>query len=82
MLTRLVGLEKTEEIVAKLGCHKEGDDVLIWTASADGKFASKTAWDCICIKAPKVGWSDWCGVVPCLEDISDYVERIAQFSFS
>lgn len=43
----------------QLGEQKEGADVLVWKPTDDGSFTSKSAWDCIRIKASKVRWAEW-----------------------
>ncbi|KAF5447260.1 hypothetical protein F2P56_032827, partial [Juglans regia] len=47
LFQRLVGIEKTDVLLEKLGNVKVGDDVLIWLPNGDGKFSTRSAWECI-----------------------------------
>ncbi|XP_035546099.1 uncharacterized protein LOC118348474 [Juglans regia] len=59
LLKDLVGESKLEEILDGLGEHKEGAYVLIWKPNLNGDFSSKSAWDCIRVRAPKSKWVSW-----------------------
>lgn len=59
LFQRLVGLEKTDMLIEKLGKLKNGDDILIWVPRADGKFSTKRAWECLRTHSPKIPWMDW-----------------------
>ncbi|XP_042939531.1 uncharacterized protein LOC122274569 [Carya illinoinensis] len=54
-----LGAELTEKVLEVLSKSRAGSDVLVWTASNDGKFSTKSAWNCVRINAPKVRWADW-----------------------
>lgn len=47
LLEMLVGFQKAKNLVHFLAMRKEGHDVLIWKSENDGKFNTKSAWDCI-----------------------------------
>ncbi|XP_042952307.1 uncharacterized protein LOC122289402 [Carya illinoinensis] len=55
----IVGEELAGKVLEVLCKSREGVDVLIWTASKDGKFSTKSAWNCVRTTAPKVRWADW-----------------------
>lgn len=57
LLKHLVGVDKMEEIIEALGNPLKGHDLLIWTPTIDGKFTSRNAWDCLCVKTPETPWS-------------------------
>ncbi|KAG2696272.1 hypothetical protein I3760_07G050900 [Carya illinoinensis] len=59
LLHRLVGATKMEEILNCLGEQKEGGDLLIWKPTLNGVFSSKSAWDCVRVRAPKSEWATW-----------------------
>ncbi|XP_042964656.1 uncharacterized protein LOC122298876 [Carya illinoinensis] len=59
LLHRLVGATKMEEILNCLGEQKEGGDLLIWKPTLNGVFSSKSAWDCVRVRAPKSEWAAW-----------------------
>ncbi|KAF5454407.1 hypothetical protein F2P56_024075 [Juglans regia] len=56
---RLVGMEKAEEIVDKLGYIKPGKDLLIWLENPNGQFSTHSAWQCIRTKTPEFPWTKW-----------------------
>ncbi|XP_042973032.1 uncharacterized protein LOC122304830 [Carya illinoinensis] len=55
----ILGAELTKKVLEVLSKSRAGADVLVWTASNDGKFSTKSAWNCVRINAPKVRWVDW-----------------------
>ncbi|XP_042983328.1 uncharacterized protein LOC122312726 [Carya illinoinensis] len=59
LFTRLVGHHKAEDLILQLGRIKKGKDLLIWLPSADGLFSTKSAWNCIRIRAPVFPWANW-----------------------
>ncbi|XP_040996008.1 uncharacterized protein LOC121242180 [Juglans microcarpa x Juglans regia] len=59
LVRSLVGDGKVEQVMQVLNKCRQGADLLVWSENADGKFSSKSAWECIRIKAPKNRWSDW-----------------------
>lgn len=59
LIQRLVGEDRTTEIMKVLSNCQNGVDCLIWMESVDGKFSTKSAWDCIQIRAPNNKWIDW-----------------------
>ncbi|XP_042969076.1 uncharacterized protein LOC122301760 [Carya illinoinensis] len=59
LLYHLVGEVKMEEILNCLGEQKEGGDLLIWKPNLNGVFSSKSAWDCVRVRAPKSEWASW-----------------------
>ncbi|XP_042964705.1 uncharacterized protein LOC122298926 [Carya illinoinensis] len=59
LLHRLVGATKMEEILNCLGEQKEGGDLLIWKPTLNKVFSSKSAWDCVRVRAPKSEWATW-----------------------
>ncbi|KAF8413601.1 hypothetical protein HHK36_001593 [Tetracentron sinense] len=58
-LVELVGSVKTEEIVQTIAAGRNGEDVLVWMPSKDGKFSSASAWDRIRVRAPQAPEMKW-----------------------
>ena len=46
-------------LLEKLGNVKVGDDVLIWLPNGDGKFSTRSAWECIRSHRPSQSWIKW-----------------------
>lgn len=59
LLSKLVGLQKSEEIVELLVGQKKGDDLLIWLTKEDVRFSNRSAWECGRVRAPVIMWADW-----------------------
>lgn len=59
MLNSLVGPVKAEEIANLLSKRKEGEDILVWTTKDDGKFSTRSAWECLHVKTPKQILASW-----------------------
>ncbi|KAG2684189.1 hypothetical protein I3760_10G065300 [Carya illinoinensis] len=59
LLERLVGHQKTTELVHFFATCKKGQDVLIWKNDTAGNFNTKLAWDCIRVRAPILPWAHW-----------------------
>lgn len=55
----MVRVEKSDQILEELGRIKSGKDVLIWLPNAQGNFSTRSAWDCIRIRALKIPWMNW-----------------------
>ncbi|XP_040991014.1 uncharacterized protein LOC121238253 [Juglans microcarpa x Juglans regia] len=58
-LLKLVGLEKTEEIMNGIVAGKVGSDITIWKSEVKGEFTSASAWDLIRVKGTKYLGMDW-----------------------
>ncbi|KAF8405073.1 hypothetical protein HHK36_009970 [Tetracentron sinense] len=58
-LVELVGSVKTEEIVQTIATGRNGENVLVWMPSKDGKFSSASAWDRIRVRAPQAPEMKW-----------------------
>lgn len=54
-----MGPNKALDVVNSLGSHKNGNDILVWTDTVDGKFSTKSAWSHIRFRVPKVAWFHW-----------------------
>lgn len=59
LLRNLVGESKLEAILDCLGGSKQGADMLVWKPNLNGKFSTKSAWECVRVKAPKMIWLEW-----------------------
>ncbi|XP_042964739.1 uncharacterized protein LOC122298962 [Carya illinoinensis] len=59
LLERLVGPQKAEDLFQFLATRKDGLDILIWTRDKNGKFNTRSAWDCIRVRAPSLPWANW-----------------------
>ncbi|XP_042964017.1 uncharacterized protein LOC122298309 [Carya illinoinensis] len=59
LLERLVGQHKALELFQFLATRKDGQDILIWMKDNNGNFSTKSAWDCIRVKAPLLPWAHW-----------------------
>lgn len=56
---QLVGPDCLEVIRRSWRCNKVGVDVLTWLPNPDGKFTTKSAWDMVRIKMPRILWAEW-----------------------
>ncbi|XP_042978817.1 uncharacterized protein LOC122309401 [Carya illinoinensis] len=54
MLIRLIGEEKTREVIRVLHKRPEGADVLVWLETKTRQFTAQSAWNCVRVRAPKV----------------------------
>ncbi|XP_042956358.1 uncharacterized protein LOC122292186 [Carya illinoinensis] len=59
LMERLVGSQKAADLCNFLARRKEGQDVLIWLNDKAGNFTTKSAWDCIRVRASPLDWADW-----------------------
>lgn len=59
LIVQLVGQEVADDILSRIGGTKQGTYILIWLGSRDGRFSIASAWDWICISAPKRQWTEW-----------------------
>ncbi|XP_035541522.1 uncharacterized protein LOC118344586 [Juglans regia] len=59
LLERAVGQQKALELYHFLATRKDGQDVLIWVNDKNGNFSTKSAWDCIRVRAPSLPWAHW-----------------------
>lgn len=59
LLERLVGHQKASELCHFLARRKDGEDVLIWLKNNDENFTTKSAWDCIRVRAFPLLWTQW-----------------------
>ncbi|KAF5464541.1 hypothetical protein F2P56_014612 [Juglans regia] len=59
MFSRLVGMEKAEELVEQLSSLKSGKDKLIWLKNPNGDFSTSSAWQCIQARAQEIPWTKW-----------------------
>ncbi|KAK0586417.1 hypothetical protein LWI29_006521 [Acer saccharum] len=58
-LQRLLGLEKTDEVIGRVGKFGNSEDVLLWLPKKDGCFNTKSAWYVIRVRLPKFGRAKW-----------------------
>ena len=59
LLERLVGYQQASHLWQLLARSKEGNDVLIWLKDNNGNFSTKSAWDCIRVRASPLPWAQW-----------------------
>ncbi|XP_035540586.1 uncharacterized protein LOC118344283 [Juglans regia] len=59
LLNRLVGHQKANDLYEFFARQKEGEDVLVWLKDNEGNFTTKSAWDCIRVRAPPLPWAQW-----------------------
>ncbi|KAK1564397.1 hypothetical protein Q3G72_002354 [Acer saccharum] len=58
-LQRLLGLEKTDEVIGRVGKFRNSEDVLLWLPEKDGCFNTKSAWYVIRVRLSKFGRAKW-----------------------
>ncbi|KAG2685838.1 hypothetical protein I3760_10G144400 [Carya illinoinensis] len=59
LLERLVGVQKTEELIEELGKPRQGKDLLVWTPVIDGHFTTRSAWECLRVRSSETPWAAW-----------------------
>ncbi|KAK3188861.1 hypothetical protein Dsin_028422 [Dipteronia sinensis] len=58
-LQRLLGLNKAEEVIEKVGTLRTSEDVLLWLPEKNGFFNTKSAMDVVRFRLPKFEWAKW-----------------------
>ncbi|KAI9187424.1 hypothetical protein LWI28_028019 [Acer negundo] len=54
-LQRLLGSEKADEVMGRVGQFRNFEDVILWLHKKDGCFNTKYAWDVVRVRLPKFG---------------------------
>lgn len=54
LFDKLVGLEQSKKILEELGSVKQGKDILIWLPNAQENLSTRSTWECIQARAPKI----------------------------
>ncbi|KAF8389248.1 hypothetical protein HHK36_025941 [Tetracentron sinense] len=58
-LQMLLGLNKAEEVIERVGYLRSSSDILLWLPEKNGCFTTKSAWDAIRFRAPNFEWAKW-----------------------
>ncbi|KAK1549384.1 hypothetical protein Q3G72_001215 [Acer saccharum] len=58
-LQRLLGLEKADKVMGRVGKFRNSEDVILWLPEKNGCFNTKSAWDVVRVRLPKFEWAKW-----------------------
>ncbi|KAK0598182.1 hypothetical protein LWI29_032329 [Acer saccharum] len=59
LLVKLVGDDKTMEIVNNVTAGRRGQDISIWKPASDGTFSTSSAWEAVRRRGDNFVWKDW-----------------------
>ncbi|XP_042980247.1 uncharacterized protein LOC122310438 [Carya illinoinensis] len=58
-IQRLMGRQIANEVIELVGNLKNEKDILVWLLETSGIFSTKSAWNEVRIKRPKLEWAKW-----------------------